>query len=384
MRIVHVIQNLDPAWGGVPMVATRVAAAQAGLGHDVLIACHHAPDGINAEAKLLDGLPHRDRFMIAHIPRPRGLARYFPNDLIKDLDPILFTADALHLHGLWDPILLAASKIARRDNVPYAMTPHGMLHPWSLSQKRLKKQIALLLGYRDMLHNAAFLQAMNTEEEAAFTPLNLKASTRIIPNGIFTEEFAELPQPGTFRANHPELADHPYILFLSRLHYKKGLDILGEAFSILAQQHPTARLVVAGPEADAAEPFRKTIAKHQLTDRVLMTGPLYGIDKLAAFIDAACFCLPSRQEGFSIAITEALALAKPVVITHECNFSDVAEINAGVVTSLNPQDVAAAMSQILADPAEAHEMGQRGRDLVNNRYTWPRIAQLCIDAIDPR
>jgi glycosyltransferase involved in cell wall biosynthesis len=250
-----------------------------------------------------------------------------------------------------------------------------MLDPWSLSQKRWKKQTALVLGYRTLLRRAAFLHVLNRDEEKLLRPLRLGVPTAILPNGVFLDELEPLPSRGTFRARHPELGSAPYVLFLSRMHYKKGLDVLAHAFERLAAVNADVRLVVAGPDQGAGPAFVQAIARAGLQHRVHLIGPLYGEAKLAAFVDAACFCLPSRQEGFSVAITEALACGVPVVITQACHFPEVAEVGAGSIVELDPAAIADALSLILQVPARAAAMGAAGAALVRERYTWPRIAE---------
>ncbi|MEQ9454860.1 MAG: glycosyltransferase [Phycisphaeraceae bacterium] len=379
MRVVHVIQNLDPAWGGVPMVASRVAAAHAGLGHNTVIACHPAPAGEQAQHNLLDGLPHRDQLNIHHIRSKGGMAGFVPDDLVTDLDPIIHGADALILHGVWDPILRAASLVATNNSIPYAITPHGMLSPWSLQLKAWKKKLALSLGYRSLISNARFIQALNDDEARYIDSLGYNVPTRIIPNGIFLDEFANLPPNGEYR-QHANLSDHPYILFLGRIHPAKGLDLMVDAFRTVITRQPDTRLVLAGPPDEDARRINDLVQKHKLQDHVLIPGPIYGRTKLAALVDCSCFCMTSRQEGFSMAITEALACARPVVITNTCHFPAIASASAGIITERNPAAVANALTSVLDNPDRAKDMGIAGRHLVETNYTWPTIAQQLISA----
>ncbi|RRY20158.1 glycosyltransferase, partial [Brucella anthropi] len=135
-----------------------------------------------------------------------------------------------------------------------------------------------------------------------------------------------------------------------------------------------------GPDGGVEDEFRERIRQYGLEARVHMTGGLYGSAKIAALKQSACFCLPSRQEGFSVAITEALACGVPVAITDACHFPEVAEAGAGVVCALDPMAVASALEQILEDPDRAKRMGAAGARLVRANYTWPRIALQTIAA----
>ena len=254
-----------------------------------------------------------------------------------------------------------------------------MLDPWAMRQKTWKKRLALTLGYRRMLNDAAFLHFLNADERALAERLHLNSPTRVLPNGIFLEELDPLPEKGAFRAAHPELAGARLVLFLSRLHYKKGLDFLADAFAIVGREFADAHLVVAGPDDGAKASFESQIARLGIADRVHLVGPIYAAQKLAALRDCDCFCLPSRQEGFSLAVTEAMACEAPVVISTECHFPEVKEFGAGIIAELNAAAIAAAIASVLRDPAAARQMGQNGRNLVVSRFTWPKVAKEMID-----
>jgi glycosyltransferase involved in cell wall biosynthesis len=378
MKILHVILSLDPAAGGPPMVAARLAAAQAGLGHSARIAGYEAPAArqrIDAAMKTILGIDHVN---IIDLPAPGRLDRLFAGNTAKHLEPHIRDADIVHLHGVWDPILFAAAKVARRLSRPYVVTPHGMLDPWSLAQKETKKKIALALGYRRMLNDAAFIHFINLDERRLTEPLHLTSAGHVVHNGVFLEEIDPLPPRGQFRAEHPEFAEKTLIFFLSRLHFKKGLDILADAFAIVLREFPEARLVVAGPDDGARADFEKQIRDLHISTSVYLVGPIYGEKKMAALRDCDCFCLPSRQEGFSIAILEALASEAPVVISPDCHFPEVKESNAGIIAALNAPATAQALLTILRDPDAARRMGQSGRNLVVTRFTWPQSARQLI------
>ncbi len=373
MNIVHVIVSMDLATGGPPVVASRLAIAQAGLGNEVSLLTY-AVDTDAAPQPFELPLAGTERVRLHSLAAPTAwqnlTGRAVAHWLRGQPQP-----DIVHLHGVWDPMLRAAASVTLDRGGKYCLAPHGMLDPWSLRQRRWKKRLALAMGYRGMLDHAAFLHLLNRDESRLIEPLGLTAPRVVIPNGVFLDEIDPLPARGTFRAAHRAIGDRPFVLFLSRLHYKKGLDYLADAFEIFAKQQPEPHLVVAGPDGGAQPGFEKAIAAKGLAERVHVVGPLYGRDKLAAMVDASCFCLPSRQEGFSIAITEALACGLPVVISDACHFPEVAQASAGEVVPLDAGAIAAALGRVLDDPDLAKRMGEAGRALIQTRYTWPKIAE---------
>lgn len=378
MRIVHLIDSLDPDRGGPPLVVASLAAAQAASGHDVSIVSYGEPLREGSIREMLSRVPGIEKLRLENLPPLTRKEAMLASNARRLLPHIIDNCDVLHVHGVWEVVHKVATRLARCSGKPYVMRPCGALDPWSLRQKRLKKRIAWMFGSRAMYDRAAFTHALNADEAMLIRPLRLRSPVHIIPNGVFPEEFENLPQRGGFRRRHG-LGDAPLILFLGRLHRKKGLDVLAEAFAVVARSNPDARLIVAGPDEGMQAEFVAQINRLGIADRVILAGPLYGSEKVAALVDADCFCLPSRQEGFSVAITESLACGTPVVISENCHFPEVAEAGAGIVLPLDAARFADAMTGILNDRAAANSMGEAGRRLVLSRYTWPAIADLTIE-----
>ena len=231
-----------------------------------------------------------------------------------------------------------------------------------------------------MLRNAIFIHTLNQAEDDFIRKLRICGRTEVIPNGIFEEQFANIPPQGTFQSDHPELHNSPYILFLSRLHYQKGVSLLAQAFALLSQTNQRIHLVVAGPDYGSKSELEDYIATAGLSQRVHLVGPLYGSHKLAAFRDAACFCLPSLNERFSMAILEALACGLPAVISENCFFKEVETCGAGLVLPLSAERFSKGLSHVLDDSEELERMRNSARSLVLSTYTWPAIAAKSIDA----
>lgn len=383
MRVLHVIVNLNPEGGGPQVIALNLAAAHSNLGHEVTLACEEHPlqkEWLIERRKAVPGLP---RVNVVPIEvRGSAVSVLLGTASSRGLEELIGVHDFVYLHGVWDPPVKVAGDIARKKGVPYAILVNGMLDPWSLSQRRWKKRFAMTMGYRKFFDGAAFLHLGNADEKKLLEPLKLRPAVEVIPNGVWAEDVVSGVKLGTFRSGYPALAGKPFVLFLSRLHYKKGLDYLAEAFVKVASRLPEAMLVVAGPDGGAREDFQSRIDRAGLGSRVILTGSLYGPAKAQALADADVFCLPSRQEGFSMAILEALGSATPVVISENCHFPEVSAAGAGIVTPLDTDVVADAVTGLLNDPSRAREMGMRGRELVLQRFTWPTIAGLSVRAME--
>jgi len=383
LRIVHVIGSLDPAAGGPPSVLWRLSSAQAALGHNVTVIGPRDParDAVIDESK--KSVIGIDRIRVERTVAPRGLRETLADRAVSEaVDRVareIGGFDVAHLHGVWDVPLVRTAAWCRKRGVPYVIRPAGMLDIWSLERSRWKKKIAMALVHGRMLRSAGAIHALNAHERDTIGLLGLGAPIEVIPNGVFLEEIDVPSDVGAFRASVPGLGEHPYAMFLSRLHFKKGLDILADAWALVARKFPDHRLVVAGPkEDDAIEDFRRRIRAAGVESTVIEAGAVYGGMKSAAFRGCACFVLPSRQEGFSVAITEALALGVPAVVSRECHFPEVSEVGAGIETSLDPADVARGVGRVLGDDAFRAGASEAGAKLIRDRFLWPRIAEKTI------
>ena len=377
MKIVHVYNWLNPSNGGPPRVIAGLAAAQRALGHEVSFVTSDRAGDQDLDAFLRVYFPAPEALPARTVVRPKFFRAIVTRKRIR---AALTGADVVHLHGIWPPVALLVSQQCRALGIPYVLAPHGSLHQGALTEKRLKKLAGMYaLGYAGMIKHAGALHALNAEEANGAPTHLLPAHIEVIPNGVLARDFEVLPDRGRFRARLPALGDAPYVLFLSRLHWGKGCDLLAEAFTTVVRARPDLHLVVAGGDQGGKAMFEAGAAAGGWSDQLHLVGEIRGARKAEIFRDCACFVLPSRHEGFSIAITEALAWGRPVVITRECHFPEVVSAGCGVEVELSPVAIARGLIETLADPARAEAMGERGRALVLSRYRWGAIAARTID-----
>ncbi|MGX2039606.1 glycosyltransferase [Methylocaldum sp. MU1018] len=377
MRILHVIHSLDLDSGGPPVVATRLAAEQARCGHQVgIVATEPARGRIETLRERIPGFDRVGLFGCPNLPL-KEFAGWGPGAAL--LKKLLDRQAFVHLHGVWDPLIKSAAQVVLGLGGAYGIAPHGMLDPWCLGQKRLKKAIALRLGIGDVLNRAAFVHVLTENEGRQVGKIVRDVRLATIPNGVDPDEMDHRETPD-IREILPTLRGHRYILFLGRLHRKKGLDLLVSAFRRLAERHDAVDLVIAGPDFGERAGIERMIGELRLKERVHLPGPLYGSRKLAVLKNAECFCLPSRSEGFSVAVIEALACRVPAVISEQCYFPEVASAGAGIVVPLDGGALADGLAALLSDAEKRRSAGSAGRRLVERCYTWPAAADKAVDA----
>jgi glycosyltransferase involved in cell wall biosynthesis len=373
LRILHVISGLDPENGGPTFALVGLAAAQQRAGLDV---------SVMATWQIKSGFPLAERLRAAGVKveligQAHGKLSRHP-DLAAAVDRAVASADVVHAHALWEEIQHQASRAAQRRGVPYVVTPHGMLAPWSLSQgglvHRLGKSAYLAWRLRKNLDRATAIHFTTPAERDLVAPLRLRTQSLIEPVGIDFSEFETLPERGLFRAKYSQLAGRPMVLFLSRLSPQKGLDVLIPAFARLEDD---AILVLAGPDYDNYHlSVRDWIAQHKLADRVIVTGMLHGRERIEAFRDADLFVLPSHHENFGIVVAEAMAAGTPVVISREVNiWHEVVEAGAGAAVPGGAVDeLASELTRWLADDALRTAAGEKARIFAREHYDWQNIA----------
>ncbi|WP_372717001.1 glycosyltransferase [Novipirellula sp.] len=376
LRITHVTKTLDSAAGGVPVVAIRLAAAAAEVGHQVTLVAEEPSASLAYERTAIHGFDTVN----VQFCEPVSIKGIFSDPPPGDaLVKAVTSSDVVHMHGVWDPVLVRAGRIARQQSVPYLVAPHGMLDPWSLQQARVKKRIAMATTHRSLLAGAALMHALNATEAELWGPLKLNSPTTVIPNGI---DLRDLPvaDPQRVKAMRERfgIKGRKVILFLGRLHYKKGLDVLAAAFLKVARKHDDVSLLVVGPDGGARGEFESEIVKSQLHERVHIVGPLFGADKYDALWLADLFCLPSRQEGFSIAILEAIACGLPVVISQHCHFDAVRDADLGRVCDLDADKIAAGLCEMLQSDLTMKPILERGPQWVEDHFSWKQAGALLL------
>jgi glycosyltransferase involved in cell wall biosynthesis len=372
MRIVHLIGTLAERDGGPSRVCVDMARAIALRGHDVSI--HSTDFGLSAgspvhgDAALLDGVD-----IHCHKAWLGGLWRFSPG-LWRAIDDVVGEADIVHMHSLYLFHDWAGWRACRRHDTPYLLRPHGSMDPYSWNRRRSRKAVVEWLFMNRVLRDAAALHYTTSEEERLSRPVARGTPGVVIPNGVRLDDFGDVPRDGRFRKLFGAPEPIRLILFLGRLHFKKGLDLLADAFAKVVARDPAARLLIVGPDGGMELPTRERLKALGVMDKVRFTGLLRGEELQAAYGDSDLFVLPSYSENFGNAVVEAMATGTPVLISDQVNLhGEVQAAGAGRVTACDAGQVADAMAEMIASPAELAKSGAAAKALART-FRWENIA----------
>ena len=277
--------------------------------------------------------------------------------------------DCVHIHGIWSPRLAKQCFFWKACGVRCVLTPHGMLEPWALAHKRLKKRLAWHLYQRKVLNSVSALHATSAREAANFSRLGLKAPVEIIPWGIDLPEY--VPKRHKPRTNQsPRTA-----VFVGRLYPVKGLPMLVQAWAKV--RPPGWRMRIVGPdEAGHRSKVQALVRSLGLEDAFEFSGPLHGQDLQVAYDDADLFVLPSHTENFGFVVGEALSHRLAVVVTHGAPWEGIAEHKCGWWTPASVDGIATALSAATKlDRASLTEMGESGRAWIASDFSWHSTAE---------
>jgi glycosyltransferase involved in cell wall biosynthesis len=362
MRALHVIASISPARGG-PSIAVRnvvEALRRRGISADIATT---DDDGPSRRAPVdLGG------FVELHGQR----VRYFPKQtsfyaislpLLRWLIAHVRDYDVVHTHGLYTFAPIAAAMVARAARVPYVMRPAGMLDRWGLKhRRRFVKRASIRFVEGPLLRRAARVHFVSEHEHAQATELGLRMRPLLLPLGLDLESVTRAASDSTARST---------VLYLSRIDRMKGIDALLEAFALVVRRRPDARLVIAGDgPGDLVRSLEQRATALGLNEYVRWPGFVQGAEKAALLKAADVFVLPSRSENFGVAVAEAMAAGLPVIVTDGIGMSGlVARSASGIVTNGSAQALAAAIEQLLADPALRARMGTAGRGAVDEHLS---------------
>ena len=366
--MLHVVSGLGVKTGGPGETIPRLCLELKKLGHEIEIATRNS--SISQAVQECEEAGVAIRRCGHHTTR-------YNTGLEKAIPRLVISSDIIHSHGLWLPSNWVTGLVARLANKPLIISPRGTLQPNALNISKTKKEIAAFLFEKKNLHGAACLHATSTGEAQSFRRYGLKNPVCIIPNGVDISQFlgrAEALQ--IFGETFPEVKNKRILLFLSRLHPIKGIETLIKVWSKMSQFFPEWCLVIAGSDECGYSKTLMDLASHLAAHKsILFTGFLQGDLKVSAFKSASLFVLPSKTENFGLAIAEALASGCPVITTKGTPWAELEDYKCGWWIDICSEALEKAMCSAMQLPTDKLvQMGKNGKRLVENRYTWERVA----------
>jgi glycosyltransferase involved in cell wall biosynthesis len=284
--------------------------------------------------------------------------------------------DILHVHGLWKYPSMVSLRWATRTGRPIIISPHGMLERWAMLQARWKKRAAGWLYENRHLRRAACLHAVCADEAETMREAGFRNPICVIPNAVDVpgDEPSDLP---SWHRAVPEGAR--VALYLGRLHPKKNIDGLLRGWGWVHAGGTAASdwwLVIAGWDQDGHEQELRELVRTLAIPRVVFAGPQFGDQKAATFRRADAFVLTSHSEGLPLTVLEALAHRLPAVITRECNVPEAFRVGAAMAVARDSEGIAEGLSRLMrCDESDRRLMGQAGRKLVEDNFTWKVMGQ---------
>lgn len=378
MKVLHVIPSVAPVRGGPSEAVLKMVQALNAIGVETEIATTNDNGSQLLDfplGKCIDYHQVPTRFFSRFSPPIHSLREFaFSLGLTNWLWHNIQSYDLLHVHAIFSYASTAAMTIARLQKIPYIIRPIGQLCTWSLEQSALRKQLYLKFFERANINYSHKIHFTTPAEQQEAAHLNLSCASFVLPLGIsIAPKIAHARQNLRRHFNLP--AEEPIILFLSRLHLKKGLDYLIPALGKLSNHRFT--FVLAGGGTPEYERYLKSlITNHGLEKKSHFTGFVKGEFKDLLIQGADLFTLTSHSENFGVAVLEALAGGVPVLVTPGVALADViTQQQLGYVSALDVNAIASTIEQILSHPEQMREMGDRARQFIINNYRWDTIAE---------
>ena len=353
MKMIHVVPRIDQEAAGPSYSVPRLCQALAARGHDVELSCIAARGGIpGVRLDLHPQWPVMRRFEVS-------------TSLARALRRKASVVDIVHNHSLWSMVNVAAGWVVPGRRAKLVTSPRGTLSAWALRRSRHVKRLLRPLQWR-ALEKADLLHATSDMEFQEIRSLRLKAPVVVVPNGI------DIP-PAAQAATASEMRT---LLFLSRIHPKKGIDRLLQSWKTLQDVHRDWRMRIVGRGEPEHVDALRALATSLQVERVDFPGPAYGDDRSREYQTADLFVLPSHSENFGMVVAEALAHACPVMATTGTPWEGVAQKGCGWWVHHDVESLTAALDTALRMPSvDLREMGRRGRAWMESDFSWESVAE---------
>jgi len=372
IRVLIVTASYYPAvrYGGPIYTVHSLARALVKRGNGVVVYTTtvdgEADSGESFSKRVLDGVN------VEYFPTAINKIYWSPS-MVRSLRQNAGKFDIVHAQGAFLYPTVAARIAAVRSRVPFVYSPRGMLVESLIKKKNyFGKMVWKHLFEIENCERAAFVHATSNIEAYEIKQMDISPrSIEVIPNGVDVPE-QECAKDEEARRIRLLGERRPYVIILGRVSWKKGIDRLIKAMALV----PSINLVIAGNDEENYTPeLMRLVREQRLEDRVVFTGPVYGLDKVALLRGAKLFILPSYSESFGVVVIEALSCGCPVLMTPDVGIAhDIEKIGAGVIVQPVPEEIGAAIRSLLADDDRTRRMGDIGRKSVLELFSWDGIA----------
>ena len=374
MKVVHVVSHISRRAAGVGEVVKELAKAQASLGLDVSI--------VTLRDSWFEQDAPNDPLIRILGARPLGPSRVgFSKSLERLICGECVEGSIIHSHGIWMYPQLAARRAAEMTGTPLVVSPHGMLEGWALKNGSRLKRITWACWEGTAFHRAAMVHVMSSAEAESVRRVTANRNIVVIPPGVHAPAPVTVEDTRSLMNRLGTLGRSRVLLFLSRLHKKKGLDLLIGAWEKLAVDFRDWTLVVAGPETDGSgEKAQAEIRNAGLFESVVFTGEVNRRECNVLLDLAEVFVLPTRSENFGMVVAESLAAARPVLTTTETPWGEIESVGCGWIVKPTLEDVTEGLRRSMSLPTgQLRLMGESGRRWVTARFSWPSTAERMVE-----
>jgi glycosyltransferase involved in cell wall biosynthesis len=355
--VLHTVASIDDEASGPAYSVRRLCEALLAAGTPAQLAV----------LNWIPGSPSPDyvqRFPLGFGPRRLGRSPAMAKWMIEQVR--LGRVQIIHNHGLWMLNNVYPGRARRAGDVRLVMSPRGTVSAWAWNHHRGRKWVMWhLLGQKQAMRVADAFHATSEEEFLDLRRLGFRQPVCVLPNGVDVPPLAAKPQGQT-----------KTLLYLGRIHKKKGIDLLLRAWSVVERKVPDWQLVVAGPDDGGYLAQYQRLAAELGVLRVSFPGPVYGADKLALYRSAHLYVLPTQSENFGMTVVEALAAGTPAIVTKGAPWAKLVEHDAGWWIDIGVDPLVAALEAALALPDERLiDMGRNGRAWIERDFSWIEIAR---------
>lgn len=354
MKILSFVSSLDLSSGGPSRSVPMLVKGLAELGVDITLMTIRSE---NMNIHSLEGTTAKLKVLSPSFSR-KEIAKYLADERFE----------LIQIQSVWEMPYHKVILEARKQNIPYIVTPRGMLEPWSLSQKKWKKKLAWWLYQRNDVQKSACVFTTAKMEAEHVSNLGITTCKAVIPNGIETDAY---PCKTSVEGVKKQ------VLFLSRVHVKKGIELLFEAWKRLHSDYVDWQLLVIGNgEAEYIHSLENRVESLGLKDSIKILPPVFGEAKIKVYQESALFCLPSFSENFGMVIAEAMSCGTPVITTTNCPWEILNETDIGWCVDLSVENLEHALREAMGMDANAlYDMGQRASKLIYDNFDYRSVTR---------